>query len=80
MATIIKRNGKWQVKIRRTNFKQLSKTFITKDNAIKWARETESKVEKGLFEDLSQAKLDFFKRNSSGISCPSYHEEERMEN
>ena len=25
MATIIKRNGKWQVKIRRTNFKQLSK-------------------------------------------------------
>ena len=54
MATIIKRKGKWQVKIRRTNFKQLSKTFITKDNAIKWARETESKVEKGLFEDLSQ--------------------------
>ena len=37
MATIIKRNGKWQVKIRKNNFKQLSKTFITKDNAIKWA-------------------------------------------
>ncbi len=55
MATIIKRKGKWQVKIRRTNFKQLSRTFITKDNAIKWARETENKVEKGLFEDLSQA-------------------------
>ena len=55
MATIIKRNGKWQVKIRKNNFKQLSKTFITKDNAIKWARETEGKVEKGLFEDLSQA-------------------------
>ena len=55
MATIIKRNGKWQVKIRKNNFKQLSKTFITKDNAIKWARDTEGKVEKGLFEDLSQA-------------------------
>ena len=43
------------MEIRRTNFKQLSKTFITRDNAIKWARETELKVEKGLFEDLSQS-------------------------
>ena len=29
--------------------------IIAKEDAIKWARESESKIEKGLLEDLSQA-------------------------
>ncbi|WP_440678103.1 tyrosine-type recombinase/integrase [Candidatus Pelagibacter sp. HIMB1611] len=55
MATIIKRNNKWQVRIRKNNSNQISKTFLKKSIALKWAREIENKIEKNFFEDLSQA-------------------------
>ena len=55
MASYRKRNGKWNVRIRCYGTQSISKTFIAKEDAIKWARESESKIEKGLFEDLSQA-------------------------
>ena len=54
MATL-RRMGKWEVRIRRYNNKIISKTFIQKGDAQKWAKETEVKIEKGLYEDLSQA-------------------------
>ena len=47
--------GKWEVRVRRYNNKTISKTFIQKEDAHKWARETETQIEKGLYEDLSQA-------------------------
>ena len=34
--------GKWEVRVRRYNNKTISKTFIQKEDAHKWARETES--------------------------------------
>ena len=34
---------------------QSPKLLLQKEDAIKWARESESKIEKGLLEDLSQA-------------------------
>jgi len=55
MATIIKRNNKWQVRIRKNSSNQVSKTFLKKSIALKWAREIENKIEKNFFEDLSQA-------------------------
>jgi len=55
MATFRKRLGKWEVRVRRQSNKTISKTFTTKDDAEKWARETEVKIEKGLYEDLSHA-------------------------
>ena len=55
MATFRRRMGKWEVRVRRYNNKTISKTFIQKEDAHKWARETETQIEKGLYEDLSQA-------------------------
>ena len=46
--------GKWEVRVRRYNNKTISKTFIQKEDAHKWARETEIQIEKSLYEDLSQ--------------------------
>ncbi len=55
MAGYRKREGKWEVRIRRLNQNGISKTFVSKEDAQKWAREYEAKLEKGLFEDLSHA-------------------------
>ena len=55
MATFRKRLGKWEVRVRRYSNATLSKTFMEKADADKWAREVEVKIEKGLYEDLSQA-------------------------
>ena len=55
MATFRKRLGKWEVRVRKYNNKTISKTFIEKADANRWAQEVETKIEKGLYEDLSQA-------------------------
>ena len=46
MATFRRRMGKWEVRVRRYNNKTISKTFIHKEDAHKWARETETQIEK----------------------------------
>ena len=56
MATIRRRNNKWQVIIRKDNFKIIYKTFSLKEDAVRWARETEVKIEQGLYQDLTLAK------------------------
>ena len=55
MATLRKRLSKWEVRVRKYNNKTISKTFIEKADAKRWAQEVETKIEKGLYEDLSQA-------------------------
>jgi integrase len=55
MATFRKRSGKWEVRVRRYSNKTISKTFIQKPDAEKWAREVEVQIERGQYEDLSQA-------------------------
>jgi integrase len=55
MASYRKRNGKWSARVRLNKERQISKTFILKEDAIKWARECEVKIQKGLIEDLNQA-------------------------
>jgi hypothetical protein len=47
MAIIRKNRSKWQVLIRKQNFKPIYKTFILKEDAVKWSRETEVKIERG---------------------------------
>ena len=53
MAYIRKLRDKWQVVIRRKNYPNISKVFIQKSLANKWAKETELAMEKEQFEDLS---------------------------
>ena len=54
MATIRKKAGKWQGLIRRSFHKPISKTFISKQDAHRWARETERLIEVGQYVDLSE--------------------------
>jgi hypothetical protein len=56
MATIRKKRNKWQVLIRKRNIKAISKTFILKEDALKWAKEVEVNIEKGLYQDNSSAR------------------------
>jgi integrase len=47
MASFRKRNGVWQVQIRQTHQKSISRTFKTKSDARIWARMTEAKIDAG---------------------------------
>ena len=46
MASIRKRNGKWQVQIRRKGFKQTSRSFFKKSDALEWARFKEGQADR----------------------------------
>ncbi len=46
MASIRKRNGKFQAQIRRAGYKTISRTFAKKRDALEWARETELKADR----------------------------------
>jgi integrase len=81
MATIRRRNNKWQVIIRKDNFKIIYKTFILKEDAVKWARDIEIKIEQGLYQDLSLTKLTKLKdvliqyRDKVSVNKKGYEQE-----
>ncbi|MFT5540220.1 MAG: hypothetical protein ACI82H_001748 [Alphaproteobacteria bacterium] len=66
MASIRKRGRKWQVQIRRKGYPLFARTFQEKTVAIKWARRTESDLDKGLHPHTKtssgrcQSKNDYF--------------------
>ena len=74
MATIRKMRKKWQVLIRRKGCPHVTKTLLTYNDAIKFAQESEDKINKGLFQDLSEAQqttlADALKRYRDEI-CPT---------
>lgn len=55
MATIRKQRGKWQVIIRKKDYPNISKVFIEKRTANKWAKQVETEMERGIFEDFTKA-------------------------
>lgn len=56
MATITKReNGKWQAKCRRKGYRAQSKTFRTKADAERWAREVELAMDRSAFQSTTLA-------------------------
>ena len=46
MATITKRNGKWQARVRRKGFPTQTRTFSQKTDAQRWIRHIEIKIER----------------------------------
>ena len=48
MASIRKHYGKWQVHIRKKLAKTIIRSFVLKEDAEKYARETESKIDQGI--------------------------------
>jgi prophage DNA circulation protein len=55
MATYRKRSGKWHMEIRKKFHKPISKTFALKEDAEKYAREIESKIDQGILTTYDEA-------------------------
>jgi len=61
VATLRKRsNGHWQARVRKAN-QTLTKTFINKADAEKWAKQVEVELDKGSFVNLALAERTTFK-------------------
>jgi integrase len=52
MASIRKRNGKYQALVRRSGIGQVGKSFLTKKEAERWARQTEIQIESGQYQSI----------------------------
>lgn len=59
MGTISKRTLKdsivWEAQIRRRGYPKLCKSFMAKDDAMRWMRETESSIDKGKYKSGKEA-------------------------
>jgi integrase len=55
MASIQRRDDKWQVRIRRKGFPVEVKSFTSRQDAERWARSVESEMDKGSFVSRSEA-------------------------
>ena len=60
MATIRNRNGKWQARIQRKGHPALAKTFLTQQDALKWARSIEVELDKGTYLNTHSAQKTTF--------------------
>ena len=52
MASIRSRNGKWQARITRKSEQPIAKSFQSKQDAERWARQIESEIVKGGYTNL----------------------------
>jgi integrase len=55
MASYRQRNGKWQARVLHDGCPDQTRTFATKADAEKWARSVESKIDRGVFANVSEA-------------------------
>jgi hypothetical protein len=60
MAFFRLRKGKWQVIVSRKGYKPFSKTFISKSDAEKWARNIEIDLDRGTYSDQSNSQNYLF--------------------
>lgn len=60
MASIRSRNGKWQARITRKGEQPLAKSFQSKQDAERWARQVESDIDKGSYTNLVLAERTTF--------------------
>jgi integrase len=61
MASIRARSNKWQARIIRKGHSTLAKTFLTKNDAEKWARSIEIEIDRGTYINKSYAEKTQFK-------------------
>ena len=55
MATIRKRDSKYHTQIRKNGFRTLTKSFVSRSDALAWARKTEAAMDSGEFLDYAEA-------------------------
>lgn len=61
MATFRFRSNRWQARVQKKGFEPVTKSFINKADAIKWARQIESEMDKGSFTNTLAAERTTFK-------------------
>lgn len=61
MATFRNRHGKWQARVARKGIKPVSKSFQTKQDAERWARQVEADIDKGSYTNVALAERTLFK-------------------
>lgn len=60
MASIRQRKGKWQARVRRKGYPPIEKSFSSRQDAEKWARQAESEMDRGIFVDRRAAEQNTF--------------------
>ncbi len=55
MASFRYRSNRWQARVRRKGYPDETKSFISRQDAEKWARSLESEIDKGQFVNVSEA-------------------------
>jgi integrase len=60
MATFRNRHGKWQARVLRKGFAPISKSFTTRQDAERWARQTETEMDQGRFVSPVEAERTTF--------------------
>jgi integrase len=61
MATFRNRDGKWQARVRRQGYTGITKSFITLQDAEKWARSKEIELDKNTYTNTNLAEKTTFK-------------------
>jgi len=61
MATISNRKNKWQARVRRNGQPSMTKTFLIKQDAEKWARSIEIEIDRGTYINNDFAQKTLFK-------------------
>ena len=61
MATFRNRHGKWQARVQRKGQQPISKSFQSKEDAQRWARQIEAEIDKGSFTSVALAERTLFK-------------------
>jgi integrase len=60
MATFRLRSNKWQARVQKKGYEAVTKSFITKADAVKWATQIEADIDKGIFTNISLAERTTF--------------------
>lgn len=61
MASIRNRQGKWQARVIRKGYAPITKSFLAKQDAERWARQIESDIDRGSYTNLAIAERTLFK-------------------
>jgi len=61
MATFRNRHGKWQARVQRNGQQPVSKSFQSKEDAQRWARQIEAEIDKGSYTNIALAERTPFK-------------------
>jgi integrase len=61
MASIRNREGKWQARITRQGHSPISKSFLSRQDAERWARQVEADIDKGSYTNVVLAEKTLFK-------------------